>query len=172
MVIYNPREDSYLLQKYVRKLVNGRVLDIGTGSGILAISALENTKDVLAVDVNEEAVLLVRKKGVNAKVSDLFLNVSGKFDWIIFNPPYLLEDKAEDAESRVVTTGGKKGYELIERFFSEVKDYLNEKGRILLVFSSLSGDVEKVIRRYGFSFKILEEKKMFFERLFVVECWE
>lgn len=172
MVIYDPREDSYLLQKYVRRLVYGMVLDIGTGSGILAISALENTKDVLAVDVDEEAVLLVRKKGVNAKVSDLFLNVSGKFDWIIFNPPYLLEDKDEDAESRLVTTGGKKGYELIERFFSEVKDYLNDGGRILLVFSSLSGDVEKVIRKYGFSFKVLEEKKMFFERLFVVECWE
>ena len=172
MVIYDPREDSYLLQKYVRRLVNGRVLDIGTGSGILAISALENTKDVLAVDIEEEAVLLVRKKGVNAKVSDLFLNVSGKFDWIIFNPPYLLEDKNEDAESRLVTTGGKKGYELIERFFSEVRDYLRDGGRILLVFSSLSGDVEKVIRRYGFKFKVLEEKKMFFEKLFVVECWE
>ena len=172
MAIYDPREDSYLLQKYVRRLVYGRVLDIGTGSGILAISALENTKDVLAVDVDEEAVLLVRKKGVNAKVSDLFSNISGKFDWIIFNPPYLLEDKDEDAESRVVTTGGKKGYELIERFFSEVKDYLNDGGRILLVFSSLSGDVEEVIRKYGFKFKVLEEKKMFFERLFVVECWE
>ena len=172
MVIYDPREDSYLLQKYVRRLVYGMVLDIGTGSGILAISALENTKDVLAVDVDEEAVLLVRKKGVNAKVSDLFLNVSGKFDWIIFNPPYLLEDKDEDAESRLVTTGGKKGYELIERFFSEVKDYLNDGGRILLVFSSLSGDVEEVIRKFGFKFKVLEEKKMFFERLFVVECWE
>jgi release factor glutamine methyltransferase len=171
-MIYKPREDSYLLEKYVKKLVKGKVLDVGTGSGILALAALENTKDILAVDIDNEAVELVRKKGINAVISDLFEKVGSKFDWVIFNPPYLPEDGEEDEESKIITTGGKKGYELIEKFFSEVGNYLNKDGRILIVFSSLSGDVGNIIRKYGFKFRVLEEKKLFFEKLFVVEVWK
>jgi len=57
-MIYQPREDSYLLEKYVKKFAFGKVLDVGTGSGIQAVSALRNnkTKDVLGVDVNKYAV--------------------------------------------------------------------------------------------------------------------
>ena len=171
-MIYEPREDSYLIEKYVKKLVSGKVLDMGTGSGILAVAAAEKGCDVVAVDIDEECVEFVRKKGIKAVVSDLFSSISSKFDWIIFNPPYLPEDVREDEESKLVTAGGKKGHEIIERFLSEVGDYLNDGGRILIVFSSLSGDIPGIIGKWGFKYKVLEEKKMFFEKLFVVECWE
>src|SRR3989338_1304496 len=91
-MIYEPREDSVLLKKWVKKLVKGKVLDMGTGSGVQALAALEKTKDVLAADINPECVEYVKKKGVNALQSDLFSNITEKFDWIIFNPPYLPED--------------------------------------------------------------------------------
>jgi len=169
-MIYEPGEDSFLLQKFVKKLVKGKVLDMGSGSGIQALSAMENDCEVLAVDVDEESVEFLKKEGVNAKVSDLFENIEGKFDWIIFNPPYLPDDKREDAESRRITTGGEVGYELVERFFSEVKDYLEKDGKILIVFSSLGGDVEGIIKKNGFEFKVLGEKKTFFEVLRVYEC--
>ena len=61
MDIYEPAEDSYLLQKYVKELAIGRVLDMGTGSGIQAITALKNlqVRLVLAVDINPEAALSI-----------------------------------------------------------------------------------------------------------------
>ena len=108
-MIYKPREDSFLLQKHVRKYAQGKVLDMGAGSGIQAITALEKTKDVLAVDINPKAVEELKKKNINAKVSDLFSNVKGKFDLIVFNPPYLPADEREPEDSALATTGGKKG---------------------------------------------------------------
>lgn len=166
-MIYEPKEDSLLLKKYVKRYAGGKILDVGCGSGILSLEAMKYSSDVLAVDIDPECVEYCKKKGINAKQSNLFSNVQGKFDLIIFNPPYLPDDENEDEESKKITTGGKKGYELIERFFSEVKNYLNKDGKILIVFSSLTGDVDRILEKYGFKKEKKEEKKLFFERLFV-----
>ncbi len=163
-MIYEPREDSYLLQKHVRTYANGKVLDIGTGSGIQALEAMEKTKDVLAVDIDRTAVSYARKQGVNSIQSDLFSNVKGKFDLIIFNPPYLPSDERADD---LALTGGKYGYEILERFFSKAKFYLNNNGKILIVFSSITGDIEWLAQQYGYSFKKLEEQSFFFEKIYV-----
>ena len=61
-MIYEPAEDSFLIQKYVKQYAHGRVLDMGTGSGILAMTALDKTKDVLAVDIYEPAIDELKKK--------------------------------------------------------------------------------------------------------------
>lgn len=164
-MIYEPEEDSWLLEKYVKKLAKGKVLDMGTGSGIQAEAASLNTSDILAVDINPEAVKHVKEKGIQALQSDLFKNVNGKFDCIIFNPPYLPEDELEDNESKTITTGGKEGHEIIEKFLNEAKKHLNKKGIILLVCSSLTGDVEAHFKKQGYKFNKLEEKKLFFEKL-------
>lgn len=166
-MIYEPREDSYLFKKWVEKLAIGNVLDLGTGSGIQAEAAKEKGCEVVAVDIDKEAVEFVKKKGINAFVSDLFSNVSGKFDTIIFNPPYLPEDEFEDFESKLTTTGGKKGFEILERFFSGVGKYLKYNGIILIVFSSLTGDVDSIIKKNGFKFKLLEKEHIFFEDIIV-----
>ena len=67
-MIYHPAEDSYLLEKKVKKYAKGKnVLDIGSGSGIQAIAALESgASGVLAVDLDREAVKELGKKGINA----------------------------------------------------------------------------------------------------------
>ena len=170
-MIYEPREDSFLILKYIKDYAKGKILDVGTGSGILAEEA-SKYGEVLAVDIDDEVIEFVKKKGINVVKSDSLENVKGKFDLIIFNPPYLLEDENEDEESRKVTTGGKKGFELIERFFSEVKDYLEKDGKDLIVFSSLSGDVFDIIKENKFEFKVLEKEKLFFEELIVCLCWK
>jgi len=166
-MIYEPSADSFLLQKYVIKYAKGKVLDMGTGSGLQALTALKKTKDVLAVDINKEAVKHVKEKGVKVVQSDLFSKVKGKFDLIIFNPPYLPEDTLEDKESQLITTGGKKGYEVLEKFLEQAKEHLTENGQILIVFSSQGGNVKKIFKKLKYKSEVLGEKKLFFEKLTV-----
>ena len=166
-MIYEPREDSFLLQKYVERYSRGKVLDIGTGSGIQALTAMKKTKDVLAVDIDESSVIYAISKGINAIQSNLFQNVNGRFDLIILNPPYLPKDINENKEVARLVSGGKEGKELIEEFFSKVRAYLNKDGKVLVVFSSLSGDVLGCIKRNNFNYKKLDEQSFFFEKLFI-----
>src|SRR3989344_2791884 len=128
-MIYEPDEDSFLLVKQVKKLAKDKkVLDMGTGWGILAETALESgAKDVLAADIDEEVVEFVKSKGIKVKSSDLFSNIDEKFDLIIFNPPYLPEDELEDFEIRNVTRGGKEGYQILERFLINAKKRSEER---------------------------------------------
>jgi release factor glutamine methyltransferase len=172
--MYAPREDSFLLMKHARELAKGNVLEIGTGSGIIASAAAKNpdVKSVLAVDVDEEAIEhcenYYSSNKLTFKVSDLFSEVEGKFDCIIFNPPYLPQDKG--IKDRALY-GGKKGWEILGKFFAQAKDYLNKNGIILVVFSSLTGKkkVDEMIKEHGFNFKELERKHIFFEDLYVYE---
>ncbi len=166
-MIYEPREDSELLQKWVKKLVSGKVLDMGTGSGIQAKTALENTKDVIAVDINPECVEHVKQQGIQTRQSNLFSNVLEKFDWIIFNPPYLPEDIEEPEDSKLATTGGVEGNEIIVEFLRQTKDHLNHGGKVLILISSLTGESEEIFQ--GYNYKELEELDLFFEELYVFE---
>lgn len=166
-MIYEPEEDSFLLSKYVKDYARGKVLDMGCGSCILAEAAAKKTKNVTAVDINPEAVRLAKKKGFKAIQSDLFENITGRFNLVIFNPPYLPEDKDEDIESRLVTTGGKKGNETLKRFLEQAREHMALDGNILLVVSSLTPNAEVLFRENGFEFKLLETKNIFFEKLIV-----
>ncbi|MFH1971984.1 MAG: HemK2/MTQ2 family protein methyltransferase [archaeon] len=166
MTIYEPREDSFLLNKYVRKYAQGKILDMGTGTGLQAMAALENPdNEVLAADINPEAVEYVKKKGINAIQSNLFENVKGTFDLIIFNPPYLPEDPREPADSRVATTGGKKGDEILKEFLKQAKSFLNKNGKILVVISNLTGNPKTIFKDYSYQF--LESEEIFMETLSV-----
>ena len=60
-MVYLPREDSHLLKKWVEKLANGTVLDIGTGSGIQAIAAAKKADKVIAVDLNPNIIKYLQK---------------------------------------------------------------------------------------------------------------
>ena len=103
--VYEPSEDSFLLATYASGITEGKkILEIGCGSGIASLSAAAaNPKNkVLGVDINPKAVECAKgnakRNGVeNAKfaVSDLFANASGKFDSILFNPPYLPTSRDE-----------------------------------------------------------------------------
>ncbi len=184
MVIYQPAEDSYLLQRAVNQNAIGRVLDMGTGSGIQALSAIENpnVREVVAVDINQEAVdalnlqIEERKlRKISAIQSDLFENVDhGAFHTIIFNPPYLPEDVREDEESKLATTGGKHGWELSERFFKEVSGHLFQDGEVLFLFSSLTNKdkIDEVLTLNLFEFEELEHENIPHEVLYVYKIWK
>ncbi|MFH1209720.1 MAG: HemK2/MTQ2 family protein methyltransferase [archaeon] len=165
-MIYETSDDSYLLLKYIKDYVNSKsfVLDIGTGSGILAREALKYTKKVLASDIQD-----LKFNDLKFVRSDLFENIKGRFDLIIFNPPYLPRDNREDLESALSTTGGKHGYEILEKFLNKVKEHLNKDGKAFIVFSSLTNKnkIDSLIKKNKLKFKCLETKKIFFEELYV-----
>ncbi len=161
-----------MLQKQVKRYAKGNVLDIGTGSGIQALAAAEkkNVRKVLAVDISKEAVEYCRKGVHNKKIrfliSDLFSNVKGRFDTIIFNPPYLPADaKLGD----LTIEGGKKGFETIQKFLEEANDFLTNNGAILLLISSFTNKnkVEELIKQNLFDLRILSSTHIFFEDLLV-----
>ncbi len=177
MNIYEPAEDSYLLQKEVQKHAEGRVLDLGTGSGIQGLTAIKSprVREVLSVDINEHALnhlqkIIKKQKLRKIKVlkSNLFEKVSGKFNTIIFNPPYLPQDEGiEDA----ALYGGKKGWEISEKFLHTASSYLISNGKILFLFSTLTNKekIEELITNHLFQFKELSSQKLAWEKLYVYE---
>lgn len=176
LMIYEPAEDSYLLKRFVDKHAFGSVLDMGTGSGIQAMAAAKQKKvrSVLAVDVNTEAVKHCKKlkhHKLKCAWSNLFSNVKGRFDTIIFNPPYLPEQKRERKVTSRIVAGGKQGYELLEKFLSKASKHLTSIGSILIVFSSLTKkpNVDEAVERYGFTFTQLASQRISFEELYVYE---
>lgn len=180
MEIYQPAEDSYLLQKYVKVLSNGRVLDLGTGSGIQTLSLIgkPEVKEIFAIDINESAVKELKEKTkLNKKVrvikSDLFSELDKKFDTIIFNAPYLPQDFIE-GEPIVdpALYGGKHGWEILERFFLELSDYLEYGGSAIVLFSSHTNKkkIDEFIEKNMFSYNVLEEKNVgMLETLYVYQ---
>lgn len=179
MDIYEPSDDSYFLNLELKEFLSNKnkkikILDMGTGSGIQAETCKKlGFVDVLAIDINKYAVKNIKNKGINSNVSDLFSNINKKekFDLIIFNPPYLPDDKNEPKPSKLNTTGGKYGYEIIIKFLKQAKKFMNKNARILLLFSSLSHPevILKKSRELGYNFILLNKKKLFFEELFVYE---
>jgi len=172
-MIYSPAEDSYLLSRQINKYAKGKTfLDIGSGSGIQSLSALKaKAKSALASDINPEAIKNLKKKNIPAIKSNLFEKIKGKFDLIAFNPPYLPEDKREPKSSRLETTGGKKGDEIILKFLKQVKSHLNKDGIILLLVSSLTpkDKILPLIKRLKMKKRKIDEMQLFFERL---EVWK
>jgi len=180
-MIYTQREDSYLLEKQVKRYSkNRKVLDIGSGSGVQAIAAISSgAKSVTATDIDKVSIFHLKKltrdnnHKINIIKSNLFNNIKkkDKFDLIIFNPPYLPEDKREDKESRRATTGGKEGDEIIIRFFKQVKPHMNNNAIILLLLSSLTpkDKIKILLSKLNLKYKIISREKLFFETL---EVWK
>jgi release factor glutamine methyltransferase len=182
--VYEPAEDSFLFAENLNVKDGERVLDMGTGSGLLGIIAAKNAGEVVAVDVNPCAVRFAKANAAlnNARskmafvVGDLFqpIKESAMFDLVLFNAPYLpIEDETDDSLVSAAWKGGETGRNLIDRFASEVSGYLAPEGRVLLMQSNLAG-VDATVEQFtlhGMSAKILAERRLpFFETLFLIEA--
>lgn len=175
--VYCPREDSLLLAGILEnKKLKGSILDIGCGSGLLAL-IMAKTADVTAVDINSLAVKTTLQNaasnGVKLKAvqSNLFSKIKGKFSMIVFNPPYLPADgNMHDGDK--TCTGGRTGRVVISRFIKNAGRYMKKSGKVMLLISSLTGEKEvmELFRKNRFKTKIIARQKIPWEELIVIEA--
>lgn len=175
--VYPPCDDSILLIQSLEVSPGMRVLEIGCGSGVVSIHAALEGARVTAVDINPKAVELTR---TNAKrmgaeldgvtVSDLFGNVEGRFDRVLFNLPYLPVEEGEvDGMISKAWAGGPDGLGPFPRLVAECPDHLEEDGKLVVVVSSLmDGEaLESVLS--GLRVRCIGTESYFFEKLEVLE---
>ena len=180
--VYEPSDDTYLLAESMEISKDSDVLEIGTGTGIIAMLASKYAKHVTAVDITDEAVSLAKSNaGLNnienmtIKQSDLFSGLGNKmFDMIIFNTPYLPQSEDEKTDSPVNNAwdGGPDGRKVIGRFLEDAGKHLKEAGIIYMVESSLSSYQKSLsfLKDSGFDAKVIARKKLFFETLVVIRA--
>jgi release factor glutamine methyltransferase len=147
--VFRPRPDSWMLARALRaeRLRPGsRVLDVCTGSGVLAVTAALDGARATAVDVSRRAVLCAalnaRLNGVRVRAlrGDLLAPVSGeRFDAIVSNPPYLpaADDALPTHGPRRAWDAGSDGRAVLDRLCAEAPSHLDRGGVLLLVHSSL-----------------------------------
>ena len=152
----------------ISDIENPIVLDIGTGSGAIAITiSLENKESKrLGVDISENALKIAKKnsellnsKNVKFMYSDVFSNVLFKdFDLIVSNPPYISRDEIEYMGEDVILNEPESalfaendGLYFYEKISSEAKEYIKNGGYILFEVGFKQGEkVKEILEFYGF----------------------
>jgi release factor glutamine methyltransferase len=182
--VYEPSDDTFLIAEHLN-LVNGaKVLDMGSGCGVLGILSAHTAKSVVTADVNPHAVectafnakLNHMANKVDTRLSNLFnaFQTNEKFDVIIFNPPYLPMDVRVRSTEWINRAwfGGFTGRKVIDEFLQSVDRYLVNGGHLLFVQSSLSKPEEslKKLEEIGYETKIIAEKPLFFEKIVVIRA--
>jgi release factor glutamine methyltransferase len=144
-----PRPETELLVEAVLKLATrgARVIDVGCGSGAIAISIERERRDlrVVAVDVSPGAMAVTARNRdrlaarVRLAASDVLAAIDGEFDLIASNPPYIpsgqvpgLQVEVRDHEPHRALTPGATGTEIIDRLLEESCSRLASGGRIVL----------------------------------------
>ena len=131
------------------------VLDIGTGSGAIALALANGRPDwqITASDISKEALALAAENaqscGLNLAFlqSDCFEEISGRFDIIVSNPPYISEADMDEVGLNVLTSephmalfAEEDGYAVYRKIAEQAGDYLTEKGKIYLEIGYKQGD--------------------------------
>lgn len=174
-----PRQDTEILVEsvleYAGQKENASILDIGTGSGCVAISLAyygKNTQ-VMGVDISKGALEVARINARNCGVeentvfvqSNLFDNVPPKkFDIIVSNPPYIpievietLDKQVKDFEPKIALDGGADGLDFYRRITQQSVSFLESKG--LLAFEVGFDQAQKVVEIMEANFENIKVKK-------------
>ena len=142
--VYVPFDKSVpaMLTQFSDLIKDKTVIDIGTGTGILAVFAAQmGAKSVVASDININAVECAKNNinisgfnNIEVIHSDLFSNIVNKYDVIIFNAPWVMGSPKNLYELAIYDDN----YALINRFIEQAPDYLDKNGVILLQYSDIS----------------------------------
>jgi release factor glutamine methyltransferase len=155
------------------------VLELGTGTGVIAAGAARIAGEVSATDISPYAIQCARatmrlndlEQRVELLLGDLFTPVRGRrFDVILFSLPYLARTAA-NLEAMAWCAGPK--CELVDRFLAEARGHLKADGSIQILFSSAAPVTELVamIRRHGYYVHVLAIGRIlrFLERVYLLK---
>ena len=183
-LVYIPAEDTFLLAENLEIKKSDSVLEIGTGTGTVALFASKLTSGQITVtDINFDALELARKnfeknniKGIELIFGNLFEELKNrKFDVILFNTPYLPTEKDDIIEDDLnyAFDGGVDGRKIIDPFLYEVKNHLNKGGLVQLIQSSLSdiNETLEILSKEGFMCEIAGSEHFFFEDLVLINAY-
>ena len=160
------------------------VLEIGTGSGIVAMYASKLTDRITVTDINFDACQLAEKnfrdngiENIEILFGNLFEPVKNrKFDVILFNTPYLPTEEGEVLEDTInyAFDGGLNGRKVIDLFLNEVGNHLNEGGIVQLIQSSLSDNKKTLdmLDELGFIAEIADSEHFFFEDITLINGYK
>ena len=143
---------------------NFSVLDIGTGSGAIALALAKNRSawSVTAADISQEALNLASENAKNQKLniffkkSDCFAEISEKYDIIVSNPPYISREDASEvglnvlySEPHLALFADEDGLAIYRRIAEDAKDYLKDGGKIYLEIGYKQGQsVPELFRKH------------------------
>lgn len=163
-----PRQDTEILvEEAMRYLHDGmRILDLCTGSGCILLSLLHYSNDCegVGVDISQEALQVAAQNaellGIKADFlkSDLYEKVTGKFDLLVSNPPYIerkviptLMEEVREYDPYIALDGGEDGLDFYRRIIGGAQDYLERGGQILMeIGSGQAQAVSELLREAGF----------------------
>lgn len=155
--VLDPRGDSEVLVNLALQQKADRILDLGTGSGILALTLLSEWPDALAVgaDICEKALLIAQRNAVQLEVSDRFQAqksdwfeaIGGQFDLIVSNPPYIGKDEVPhlDPDVRlydpmIALSPGRDALQAYQNIARDAIDYLKLGGWLLVEIGFRQGE--------------------------------
>ncbi len=157
---------------YCNNEKNGKakILDLCTGSGIIAISLAKYLPncEIIATDISNKALEVAKKNQLNNKVSNirwihsnLFSKIYEKFDIIVSNPPYIKKDVINELEEEVkkepiiALDGGEDGLKFYKEILENAKNYLNKNGAIFLEIGyDQKKEVIDIVKKYYGNVKI------------------
>jgi len=147
-------------------------LEIGAGSGIILKALHESFKIVVGTDIDRVSLKHCKDnlpKDIFLVCCDAASPFRYKFDLIVSNPPYLPIENDEKKDSAI--HGGSNGIETTLNFIKSATSVLAENGKMLIVVSSFSNivKIDELIARMKLKRRVIGEKKLFFEKLTIIE---
>lgn len=155
--------------KYIKKLFNKKVdiIDLGTGSGCIAISLKKNLDaNLTAVDISKDALDVAKKNAnynktkINFLNQDMIENLSQNFDVIISNPPYIpangyVEKIVKDNEPSIALFAEDNGLYFYKKILENHLEKVNKPGLIAFeIGDNQKEDLEKYLENYQFKYSI------------------